>query len=661
MAMRDDFSRALGSTESASGDWSFPSTGTARRPRDFQSLYERERARADRERARADAAEARCEELRWAEVAARSDAGSWKSRFEASRHKRQTAVEEAKEARRAAKEALSLEAEVARLKTLLADAGVDMGKGGAVVPHRMTAQEPRAHQNTPRSRTREARQLRKSLETTQVQKDTIKALRYEVRDLRKAVKEAETQKGTIRALSGMIEHLRARLGDFQDQKDRVRVLSWQVDTLRLDLDGLRASLKKSEDEKKSLSQALSGAGADHRKALRRSRRQKTTIKSLSRNNARLRRTVKGARNRIETLETELVKLRSTGAVLSRRLYGRKSEQQDKARSGRKRGQQRGAPGHGRTRRAGLEERPEELTPPEDACVCGRCGQPYVPNGAEESTLVEIEVKAHKRVIRRLRWRRGCECASSPMEVSAPPVPRLFRGTPYGISFWARFLFELCVCLRPVHRIAAWMTAQGLAVSPGTLANSLKRFVPLFEAILAHQNEAVLRHADETSWRVQELRGEDRSNRAWLWTSVDAAQTALEALFAQAERELAALPDRAREGKALRSLVNHREGLSVFVDRPEVPMDNNTAERILRGPSIGRRLSFGSDSEKGAEFTAITYSVVGTLSMNGIDVQRWLQAWLAACAENGGKPPDDLSPWLPWSMSEERRREFTAPG
>ena len=47
-----------------------------------------------------------------------------------------------------------------------------------------------------------------------------------------------------------------------------------------------------------------------------------------------------------------------------------------------------------------------------------------------------------------------------VEVSAPPVPRLFRGTPYGITFWARLLFELCVCLRPVHRIAAWMSAQG---------------------------------------------------------------------------------------------------------------------------------------------------------------------------------------------------------
>ena len=45
------------------------------------------------------------------------------------------------------------------------------------------------------------------------------------------------------------------------------------------------------------------------------------------------------------------------------------------------------------------------------------------------------------------------------------------------------------------------------------------FQTLYEAILAHQNTAILRHAGETSWRVQELRREDRSGRAWLWTSV----------------------------------------------------------------------------------------------------------------------------------------------
>ena len=141
----------------------------------------------------------------------------------------------------------------------------------------------------------------------------------------------------------------------------------------------------------------------------------------------------------------------------------------------------------------------------------------------------------------------------------------------------------------------------------------------------------------------------------------ALEAALDILFMQAERELAALPGKVREGKALRSLVNHREGLCVFADRPEVIPTNNAAERALRGPSIGRRLSFGSDSAKGAEFTAIMCSVVGTLSMNGIDVLRSLEAWLKACAKNGGKPLDELAPCLPWSMSEERRRPFTAPG
>ena len=101
----------------------------------------------------------------------------------------------------------------------------------------------------------------------------------------------------------------------------------------------------------------------------------------------------------------------------------------------------------------------------------------------------------------------------------------------------------------------------------------------------------------------------------------ALMEALDALFVDAREELATLPDQAREGKALRSLLNHREGLCVFVDRPPVPMDNNRAERFLRGPAIGRGLSFGSDSEKGAEFTAIMYSVLGTLSMNGINVLR----------------------------------------
>ncbi len=74
----------------------------------------------------------------------------------------------------------------------------------------------------------------------------------------------------------------------------------------------------------------------------------------------------------------------------------------------------------------------------------------------------------------------------------------------------------------------------------------------------------------------------------------ALEVEVERLFTDAEQELAILSAGARETKALRSLLNHRSGLSVFVDKPQVPMDNNAAERALRGPVIGRRLSFGSD-------------------------------------------------------------------
>ena len=216
------------------------------------------------------------------------------------------------------------------------------------------------------------------------------------------------------------------------------------------------------------------ADAELRKALRRSRRQKTALNALRKENARLRRTAKASQGRVGTLEAQLSKLRATAAVLSGTLYGRRSEKQQTPGTGRRRGQQPGAPGHGRTPRPGIEERVEVHNPPAGARVCAACGKPYVANGTDESSLLEIEVRG--------RWRRRCDCASSPMEVTASPVPRLFPNTPYGTSVWSRFLFEHYACLRPLHRVAAWLGEPGLPVAPGTLADSAPRFMPLFEPL-----------------------------------------------------------------------------------------------------------------------------------------------------------------------------------
>ena len=96
-----------------------------------------------------------------------------------------------------------------------------------------------------------------------------------------------------------------------------------------------------------------------------------TIRSLGRKNARLRKEARVAEAerrrmvaRIEAVEAGLAELRASRAVLSKALYGRKSEQQDTPRSNRRRGQQPGAPGHGRTSRPGLGERIEVPSPAE---------------------------------------------------------------------------------------------------------------------------------------------------------------------------------------------------------------------------------------------------------------------------------------------------------
>ena len=117
VVLDEDFGTNLTLVEGNGGVRLSPVSVPEHAPRDWRSQCERERARAD-------AAEARAEELRWAEVAARSDGGSWKSRFKACRRRLSEAVEETQEARRTARDVPSLQAEVARLETLLSEAGI---------------------------------------------------------------------------------------------------------------------------------------------------------------------------------------------------------------------------------------------------------------------------------------------------------------------------------------------------------------------------------------------------------------------------------------------------------------------------------------------------------------------------------------------------------
>jgi len=116
----------------------------------------------------------------------------------------------------------------------------------------------------------------------------------------------------------------------------------------------------------------------------------------------------------------------------------------------------------------------------------------------------------------------------------------------------------------------------------------------------------------------------------------------------------------KQKKVFQSLLEHWPGLSLFLDHPEVPLDNNRAENSLRTPVTGRKNYYGSGSLWSAQLAATAFSVLQTLGLWGLNTRHWLTLYLNACADNGGQPPRDLDPFLPWRMDEPRRAELSRP-
>jgi transposase len=482
------------------------------------------------------------------------------------------------------------------------------------------------------------------------------------------------------------------------------------------------------------------------------------------------------------LEAEVARLQALLRMREQQLFGRKSETAaatapsapDTARADtpprRPRGQQRGTPGPKRRDHSHLPAVVEDHDLPSDQCRCSQCGQPFADfPGTEDSEILEVEVRAHRRIIRRRRYRPTCGCAAHPGVVTAPPPPRLIPKGILGVSIWVTVLLDKYLFYRPTYRLLADWATLGLNPSLGTLTDGLNRLTPLFEpvyvALVKHSQGQTLWHADETRWMVFASIEGKVGYRWYLWVfhssevvifilaagrshdvpeghlgpvespgimvvdrykayqAVDKVKSGLIILafcWAHVRRDFLTLarswPDQdawalgwverigelyqlnearlevradatafapadgaLRAGvtafgargeaelgepglhpacrKVLESLGNHWTGLTVFVEHPEVPMDNNTAERAHRGPVVGRKNYYGSGSVWSGRLAAMMFSLFQTLCLWDLNPRLWLTAYLQACAEAGGRPAVDVERFLPWNLSPEQRRAW----
>lgn len=86
-------------------------------------------------------------------------------------------------------------------------------------------------------------------------------------------------------------------------------------------------------------------------------------------------------------------------------------------------------------------------------------------------------------------------------------------------------------------------------------------------------------------------------------------------------------------------------LSRFLDDGRLEIDNNIAERALRGVAVGRRNWLFAGSRAGGERAAALYTVIQTCKANGVDPQTYIADVIAKVAADWPASRwDELMPW-----------------
>lgn len=111
-------------------------------------------------------------------------------------------------------------------------------------------------------------------------------------------------------------------------------------------------------------------------------------------------------------------------------------------------------------------------------------------------------------------------------------------------------------------------------------------------------------------------------------------------------------------EVMNSMKEHWEGLTLFVEHPELDMDNNFIERMLRPMVLGRNNYCGNHSLWGGQLSATMFSIIQTCVMHNIPPKAYLGYSLSECAKRGSAPSkEEIDSFLPHNLSEDIREKL----
>lgn len=123
---------------------------------------------------------------------------------------------------------------------------------------------------------------------------------------------------------------------------------------------------------------------------------------------------------------------------------------------------------------------------------------------------------------------------------------------------------------------------------------------------------------------------------------------LEEYFAWAEKNEPIVLPKSKLGEAIRYSLRQRKHLENFLLDGRLEISNNRAERSIKPFVIGRKNWLFSNTPKGAEASAVIYSLIETAKENDLNPFPYLQYLFEQLPNVDIQNPEILKGYLPWS-------------
>lgn len=86
-------------------------------------------------------------------------------------------------------------------------------------------------------------------------------------------------------------------------------------------------------------------------------------------------------------------------------------------------------------------------------------------------------------------------------------------------------------------------------------------------------------------------------------------------------------------KAIDYFIKNYNELIYFLKHKDIPIDNNSQERLMRSPVIGRKTWYGTHSRRGAKTSSILFSLVESCKLNKINPREYFKDIVLAIHQN----------------------------